>query len=88
MGSKRPFAQTVFNRKARAVDWVVTKTEGPYKHPKEWRCGDLIIRLGVTRGGYPMTKWRLLYPDGKEASCRSLEQAKEYAETYVAKTLT
>lgn len=64
------------------MDWIVTKTEGPYKRPKEWRSGEIIIRTGITRGQYPMTKWRVLYPDGKEASCRSLDQAMEYAETY------
>jgi hypothetical protein len=70
------------------MDWQVTKTEGPLKHAKEWRSGDVIIRTGITRGLYPMTKWRVIYPDGKEASCRSLEAAKEHAENNAARHAT
>lgn len=67
------------------MDWIITKTEGPNKHPKEWRSGDVIIRKGVSRGAYPMTTWRVLYPNGKQGTYRSLELAQEHAEIQASK---
>jgi len=70
------------------MDWVVTKTDGPRKYPKEWRSGDIIIRKGTSRGAYPMTTWRVLYPNGKVGTYRSLALAQEHAQIQAQKNST
>ena len=63
------------------MEWIVTRREQPNLSPMVIKAAGCRVSKYTTRGNFPMTAWKAVFDDGKEArGMKTADEAMRYAE--------